>query len=151
MTFFIYALTTILVLCCLLLIGVVLLQRPRSEGLGSAFGGGMTESMFGAGTSDVLSRFTIWMAGAFFVITILLAVLMSHRDGGKVAELQEKLQMATEQEAMPADATVPAEIETKNTTDETVTTTEETGAETKDSSETPAEPADSASSTPKTQ
>lgn len=162
MTFFIYALTTILVLCCLLLIGVVLLQRPRSEGLGSAFGGGMTESMFGAGTSDVLSRFTIWMAGAFFVITILLAVLMSHRDGGKVSELQEKLQAAAaeenqnleesvtplDEETLPGDAQVPAEIDNQTETVTTTVETVETGAEMPETSD---KPVDSASSTPNSQ
>lgn len=61
----------------------------------------MTESMFGAGTSDVLSRFTIWMAGAFFLLTILLAILMSHRDGGQAGVLEEKLKAATEETAPP--------------------------------------------------
>jgi len=95
MMFFVYALTAVLVVCCLLLIGVVLLQRPRSEGLGSAFGGGMTESMFGAGTTDVLSKFTIWMAGAFFVLTILLAMLMSHGEKTSGSVFDETL--ATEE------------------------------------------------------
>ncbi|MGF1679412.1 MAG: preprotein translocase subunit SecG [Candidatus Methylacidiphilales bacterium] len=92
MNILIYAITAILVLCCLLLIGVVLLQRPRSEGLGTAFGGGMTESMFGAGTSDVLTKITIWMAAAFFICTLLLAVLMSHRDQSPPSILEQHLQ-----------------------------------------------------------
>ncbi|MEM6885251.1 MAG: preprotein translocase subunit SecG [Verrucomicrobiota bacterium] len=87
MDIFIYLITGVLVICCILLTGVVLIQRPRSEGLGSAFGGGMTESMFGAGTSDILTKATIWMAGAFFVCTLLLAILMSHKESGKTSVL----------------------------------------------------------------
>ena len=116
MTFFIYAITAVLVICCLLLIGVVLLQRPRSEGLGSAFGGGMTESMFGAGTTDVLTKFTIWMAAAFFVCTLLLAVLMSHRDSDKSSSLDHLTETpAIEESAVqlpaesPEEATAPEE------------------------------------------
>jgi len=138
MTFFIYALTTILVLCSLLLTGVVLLQRPRSEGLGSAFGGGMTESMFGAGTSDVLSRFTIWMAGAFFLLTILLAILMSHRDGGQAGVLEEKLKAATEETA-PADTTVvPDENEPQDATPTEAPAGEESTQDAENSASTPA-------------
>src|SRR3981081_1470065 len=39
-------LLVILVVVCLLLQLVVLLPRPRSEGLGAAFGSGMTENIF---------------------------------------------------------------------------------------------------------
>ncbi len=91
MDIIIYIITGILVICCILLTGVVLIQRPRSEGLGTAFGGGMTESMFGAGTSDILTKATIWMAGAFFVCTLLLAILMSHRQTTKSSVLESAL------------------------------------------------------------
>ena len=36
------------VLCCLLLVGLILLQRSKSEGLGLAFGAGAGEALFGA-------------------------------------------------------------------------------------------------------
>jgi len=67
------------VLVCFLLVFVVLLQRPRSEGLGSAFGGGVTDNMFGAQTSNVLAKFTVWLAGAFFALTLILSILYSMR------------------------------------------------------------------------
>ncbi|GAB4170387.1 MAG: hypothetical protein Fur0032_09240 [Terrimicrobiaceae bacterium] len=66
------------VFVCLLLIGAVLMQLPRSEGLGAAFGGGVTENLFGAQTTNVLSKVTVWLGIAFFVLTLLLAMAYSH-------------------------------------------------------------------------
>ena len=69
----------IFVLVALLMILIILMQRPKSEGLGAAFGGGMTENLFGAQTTNVLVKFTGWLAGLFFALTFLLSVLYAHR------------------------------------------------------------------------
>lgn len=63
------------VIVCLLLILLTLMQRPKNEGLGAAFGGGMTDNLFGAQTSNVLAQATRILGTAFFVITLLLSVL----------------------------------------------------------------------------
>ncbi len=63
----------------LLMMLVILMQRPKSEGLGAAFGGGVTENIFGAQTTNVLVKFTTWLAGIFFVITFALSVLYAHK------------------------------------------------------------------------
>jgi preprotein translocase subunit SecG len=63
------------ILISLLIIFIVLMQRPKSEGLGAAFGGGMTENLFGAQTSNVLANFTRWLGGIFFVLTLILSIL----------------------------------------------------------------------------
>jgi preprotein translocase subunit SecG len=68
-------LLVILVVVCLLLVLVVLMQRPRSEGLGAAFGSGMTENLFGAQTSSVLTKATVYLGGIFFGVTLLLTFL----------------------------------------------------------------------------
>jgi len=60
---------------CLLLILLTLMQRPKNEGLGAAFGGGMTDNLFGAQTSNVLAKATKVLGFAFFIITLLLSVL----------------------------------------------------------------------------
>jgi preprotein translocase subunit SecG len=78
------------VLVCALMILVVLMQRPRSEGLGSAFGGGITDNVFGSQTTNVLARFTTWMGIAFFAITLLLSILTAKANSGKTA-VQKKL------------------------------------------------------------
>jgi preprotein translocase subunit SecG len=78
------------VLVCALMILVVLMQRPRSEGLGSAFGGGITDNVFGSQTTNVLARFTTWMGIAFFAVTLLLSILTARANSGKTA-IQKKL------------------------------------------------------------
>jgi preprotein translocase subunit SecG len=61
-----------------LMILVILMQRPKSEGLGAAFGAGVTENIFGAQTTNVLVKFTTWLAGIFFALTFALSVLYAH-------------------------------------------------------------------------
>lgn len=78
------------VLVCAFMILVVLMQRPRSEGLGSAFGGGITDNVFGSQTTNVLAKFTTWMGIAFFAITLLLSILTAKANSGKTA-IQKKL------------------------------------------------------------
>ena len=86
----IYILLGINILVCILLTLLVLMQKPRSEGLGAAFGGNFTDSIFGAQTSDVLTKGTIWLGGIFMALTLGLALLYSHRQmGGN--KLQEEL------------------------------------------------------------
>ncbi len=41
-------LLVVYVIVALLMVFVILMQRPKSEGLGAAFGGGVTENLFGA-------------------------------------------------------------------------------------------------------
>lgn len=79
------------VLVCLLMALVVLMQRPRSEGLGSAFGGGITDNVFGSQTTNVLAKFTTWMAIAFFAVTLLLSIITAKSTGGKTAVQKELL------------------------------------------------------------
>lgn len=66
------------ILICIALVGVVLMQLPRSEGLGAAFGGGVTENVFGAQTTNVLAKITVWLGVGFFAVTLLLAIAYSH-------------------------------------------------------------------------
>jgi preprotein translocase subunit SecG len=93
-------LLAIYVLVALLMLLVILMQRPKSEGLGAAFGGGVTENIFGAQTTNVLVKFTAWLAGIFFALTFTLSVLYAHktsRDTGLRNELMK--QQATQQPA----------------------------------------------------
>jgi preprotein translocase subunit SecG len=85
-------LTVILVVVCLLIVLIVMMQRPKQEGLGAAFGGGMTDQMFGAQTTNVLQKGTVYLAVMFFGITLLLSVLVARRQnktaalGGNLAD-----------------------------------------------------------------
>ena len=59
------------VIVCLLLALVVLMQRPKQEGLGAAFGSGLTDQAFGARTTDVLQKGTVYLGTLFFIITVI--------------------------------------------------------------------------------
>jgi preprotein translocase subunit SecG len=82
-------LLTILVIVCVLLVLVVLMQRPRSEGLGAAFGSGMTENIFGAQTTTVLTKATVYLGGIFFGITLILTILVSRQSSERRVGLLE--------------------------------------------------------------
>ncbi|MDB6152952.1 MAG: secG, partial [Chthoniobacteraceae bacterium] len=71
MSIVINILLVIHVLVSLLIILLTLMQRPKNEGLGAAFGGGMTENLFGAQTTNVLQTITRWLGGIFFLLTLL--------------------------------------------------------------------------------
>ena len=116
-TFLIGLLITAHVIVCILMVLAVLMQLPRSEGLGAAFGGGMTENIFGAQTTHVLAKFTVWLGIAFFAITLLLAIAFAHnrpsvsrieQDLQKAAELEEGAKATATPAATPAAAPVVA-------------------------------------------
>ena len=99
-------LLAIYVLVALLMLLVILMQRPKSEGLGAAFGGGVTENIFGAQTTNVLVKFTGWLTGIFFALTFALSVLYSHKTSKDTGLRQEllKQQTAAQPSASPAPA-----------------------------------------------
>lgn len=98
----------IFVLVALLMILVILMQRPKSEGLGAAFGGGVTENIFGAQTTNVLTKITGWLAGLFFALTFLLSILYAHRTIPSSGLRQQLMKTENNAPASPNSATAPA-------------------------------------------
>src|SRR5213082_2603606 len=106
MNLLITVLLVLFVLVSGLMVLVILMQRPKSEGLGAAFGGGVTENIFGAQTTNVLVKFTTWLAGIFFALTFGLSVLYAHRGtGGESAFRRELMKQQTTPATSPAPAT----------------------------------------------
>jgi preprotein translocase subunit SecG len=104
-------LLAIYVLVALLMLLVILMQRPKSEGLGAAFGGGVTENIFGAQTTNVLVKFTGWLTGIFFVLTFALSVLYAHktsRDTGLRRELLKQQTAGQPSPSAPVNPNAPA-------------------------------------------
>src|SRR5206468_6537109 len=97
-------------LVALLMVLVILMQRPKSEGLGAAFGGGVTENIFGAQTTNVLTKITGWLAGIFFALTFALSILYAQRSVGGSSLRRElmKTQAATQVSPAPAASAAPA-------------------------------------------
>lgn len=100
-------LVTLLVIICLLMILTILMQRPKSEGLGAAFGGGLTDNLFGAQTTTVLTKFTVWLGALFFALTLLISVLQVKVTAGPTA-IQKQLMKAPSPASSPVTPSAPA-------------------------------------------
>lgn len=94
------ALIVIYVFVCLLMVFLVLMQRPKQEGLGAAFGANTTDQLFGARTTNVLQRGTVYLSVLFFVLTLTLAILIQKKNRGTSLTVVEK-PAAEEQAAAP--------------------------------------------------
>ncbi|MEO5915181.1 MAG: preprotein translocase subunit SecG [Luteolibacter sp.] len=70
----------IFVFICFLMTLVILMQRPKQEGLGAAFGGGVTDQVFGARTTNVLQRGTVYLGSLFFILSLILSVLIGQKN-----------------------------------------------------------------------
>ena len=92
---------------CLLMSVIILMQRPKNEGLGAAFGSGTTDQLFGARTSNVLQKATVYLATLFFVITLALAVMIGKQNAANrkslVAEVVPPAPAVTETTTTPAE------------------------------------------------
>jgi preprotein translocase subunit SecG len=112
MQILINCLLAIYVLVALLMVLIILMQRPKSEGLGAAFGGGVTENIFGAQTTNVLVKFTGWLTGIFFALTFALSIMYSHKTSRDTGLRQQLLQQQTNASATtspaPANPNAPA-------------------------------------------
>jgi preprotein translocase subunit SecG len=92
------------VLVAVLMVLVILMQRPKSEGLGAAFGGAVTENIFGAQTTNVLVKFTTWLAGIFFALTFALSMLYAHRSTADSAFRRELMKTQAAPQTSPSPA-----------------------------------------------
>lgn len=88
-------LVVIHVIVCLFVIGIVLLQASQQANIGSMFGGGASQTVFGSGTQTMLGKLTTAGAIAFFATCILISfVVEKDRSVIKRSEmiLQEQVQ-----------------------------------------------------------
>ena len=61
------------VLCALILILVILVQKGRGGGLSGAFGGAMAGGILGSKTGDFLTWFTIGLVSVFLILAVVMA------------------------------------------------------------------------------
>lgn len=72
---------------CVILILVVLLQTGKRADIAGAFGGGGSQTAFGArGAATFLSKMTAWSAGIFMVTSLVLGVRFGQDSGGSVLD-----------------------------------------------------------------
>lgn len=73
-------LLVVFVFVCFLMTVIILMQRPKQEGLGAAFGAGVTDQVFGARTTNVLQKGTVYLGSLFFLLSLALAVLIGQKN-----------------------------------------------------------------------
>ena len=120
MSFLLTICTVFLILTSLFVVLIVLMQRANANsGMGTALGGNISESTFGAETGNVLTRWTVYAAIIFFILSFLLYLGYMHQNS-KGISLEEnlpsikELQNSAESSApltLPSDLTTTSEIE----------------------------------------
>lgn len=81
MSFLMGFLLVVHILICLLLIGVVLIQRGEGGSLMSAFAS-QSQTVFGSQAINVFVKATWVLGGLFFFLSLVLANWYSHKAGG---------------------------------------------------------------------
>ena len=68
--FLLYASVVALFVVCILVVLIILMQRPSANaGMGAALGGGAAESVFGGESANVLSRMTSTLTVVLFILS----------------------------------------------------------------------------------
>lgn len=104
--FLLYASVVALFLVCLLVVLVILMQRPSANaGMGAALGGGAAETVFGGESANVLSKMTTTLTVILFVLSFGLYLGFVAREKPSVKALDAA---ATAAPAAPAAAAAAA-------------------------------------------
>src|SRR2546425_6318634 len=81
-----YIMSTLYVLVCFVLLLVILLQQGKGGDMASAFGGGSSQTAFGArGGATVLSKATAILAALFMLTALALAIIGQRGPGSLVS------------------------------------------------------------------
>ena len=80
------ALMVVQVLLCILLVALVLVQKGQGADIGAVFGGGASQTVFGArGAGNFLSHITAIVGALFFLNSLGLAYLSDHSQSSVVS------------------------------------------------------------------
>ncbi len=106
------------VVACIILIGLVLIQRGRGAGLVESFAG--VESVFGTKTSAFLTRTTTIMSVVFFITCLSLAVLSVKQSKSLMRDVRtaaQKAEPAKAETVKPQAAANPEAVKVQTLTD----------------------------------
>jgi len=102
------------VIACIALIMIVLLQTGKGADMGSAFGGGSSQTLFGStGASTFFSKATTIAAIVFMVTSLSLAYMSGHRKESSIMQdvsvsVEEAPAQTTETTSKPVNLPLPA-------------------------------------------
>lgn len=103
--FLLYASVVALFLVCILVVLVILMQRPSANaGMGSALGGGAAETVFGGESANVLSKMTTALTVILFVLSFGLYLGFVAREKPVAKALDAKSTAPVAAPAAPAAA-----------------------------------------------
>ena len=98
---------------------LVLLQQGKGSEMGAAFGGGSSQSLFGArGSANFLSRTTSTLVTVFFITSLVLAYLYT-RQGEDTSILGESIINQTDEPVQETTITTTPETAEQETPEET--------------------------------
>jgi len=141
---FLYFLYTVHVMTCIFLILVVLLQRGKGADL-SVFGGGATQSAFGArGTATLLHKLTVGFFVGFIVTTLSIAMVQSRSHGTTVLSGLDDKAEAAETAAADDEATTEDAAATSDAAEQDTAAQDAAGGESADAVTVAGEGAESA-------
>jgi|WetSurSiteA1Bulk_404760.scaffolds.fasta_scaffold18741_1 preprotein translocase subunit SecG len=116
-----YAIATLHVIVCVILVLVVLLQSGKGADLAGAFGGGATQTAFGSrGPASFLSKMTTVAAVVFMLTSIGLSMIHTKTESKSVLETtqQKEAQPAKKAPAAQPAAAVPTPEQIKRRVEE---------------------------------
>ena len=76
-----YALATIFVIVCILLVFIVVITPSQEGGMAAAFGGMGSDSFFGTKAHQHINKFMVFLAVAFLALSIFLNRMNSSSSG----------------------------------------------------------------------
>ncbi|MFP4559733.1 MAG: preprotein translocase subunit SecG [Thiohalorhabdus sp.] len=100
------------ILVAIALIVVVLMQPGQAGGMGTAFGGGGSQSLFGSqGSTGFLGRLTAVLGTAFFLLSLTLAIVSTGGDESLLEQPEGEPEQKESEPAPPTDSAPPDEPE----------------------------------------
>ena len=109
--FLLYASVVALFLVCILVVLVILMQRPSANaGMGAALGGGAAETVFGGESANVLSKMTTTLTVILFVLSfgLYLGFVAREKPSVKALDAAATAAPAAPAPAAPAPVAAPA-------------------------------------------
>ena len=109
--FLLYASVVALFLVCILVVLVILMQRPSANaGMGAALGGGAAETVFGGESANVLSKMTTTLTVILFVLSfgLYLGFVAREKPAPKALDAKATAPVAAPAATAPTAPVVPA-------------------------------------------
>jgi len=101
------------IIVCIALILIVLLQTGKGADMGAAFGGGTSQTLFGAsGGATFLSKATTVIAIVFMITSLLLAYASTQRGHSIMLDAKAPVEGKASDEKAPPPKTEPSQTET---------------------------------------